>query len=115
MSAIIFGSPIKLRAEISEKNTRRFSGILRRLSKLDNSIKNMKVTVSEGEISEKNIHDFIAPSKFKNCFELLENPNLPEKLNKNLIENFNVEKINYSPHDIEVVDYPDSSDFSDDE
>ena len=84
-------------------------------SEIDRLIPKIKVTVSEGEIFEDKEQFFIAPSKFKNTFENVAKRNSIVDKNENLSENLNIETQVSSQNDIEVVDYPDSSDFSEDE
>lgn len=97
-----------------KKSSQKFVGVLRRLAQSEDSVVNkIKVKVSEGDIEEK---CFIAPSKFKNYSEYNVNQNSTKKTSLNTFENSNEKKKNSSPiHNIETVDYPDSSDLSDDD
>ena len=115
MSDAMSEAPISHKHTINLKKTRRFSGILKCLAKSDRLIPKIKVTVSEGEIFEDKEQFFIAPSKFKNTFENIAKRNSIVDKNENLSENLNIETQVSSQNDIEVVDYPDSSDFSEDE
>ena len=94
------------------KNKRKYFGILRRLAKSDTSVLNkLKVTVFEGEFIEEKEHIFIAPSIFISCPN--QNSNQISIEDKN--ENFNEKTKISSKNEIETLDYPNSSDFSDDE
>ena len=73
-----------------------------------------QINRTKKEIIEEKNKVYIAPSIFKNT-EYSTNQNSTNKSSVNKIENFNKEKINLSPQNTETVDYPDSSDFSDDE
>ena len=98
------------------KNQRKYLGILRTLAKSDNSIfKNLKITVSEGEFVEEKEQNIIAPSMYKSCPENLVNQNINPIPIENKFEITKEEKEISDKNGIETLDYPDSSDFSDDE
>ena len=107
---------INSKIHMNQKNSKKYFGVLRRLAQSEDSVINkIKVIVSEGVIEESN-HCFIAPSKFKNFSENSVDKNSTKKTSVNSFENSNEEKKNLSSQlNIETVDYPDSSDFSDDE
>ena len=107
-------SEIQIRSKINQKNFKKFAGILRRLAQSENLLTNIiKVTISEGEIIEEKKQILIAPLKFKSYSNLSVEQISTDKT-INTIKNSNVDKNNFSPL-VEKVDYPDSSDFSDDE
>ena len=100
------------KCKMNQKNSKKFVGILRRLAYSESLITNkIKITVSKDEIIEEKNRILIAPSIFKSYSD--HEQNSTEK-SINTIKNSNKEKINSNPH-IESVNYPDSSDFSDDE
>ena len=106
---------IKSKIQMSQKNSKKFTGILRRLAQSENLLNNkLKVIISEGEIIEENNHIFIIPSKFKEYSENSVDQNSTEKASEKTIENSNIKENILNPH-IETVDYPDSSDLSEDE
>ena len=106
-------SSIKLKTKSSEKNSRKFFGVLRRLVKSDNSINNiLKVTVYKDEINDEKKQFFIAPSIFISSERHLYNHNSTQNKNKNIIENSIIEEIQ-SSNNAEFMEYPDSSDFDD--
>ena len=106
---------IKSKIQMNQKHSRKFTGILRRLAQSENLLNNkLKVIISEGEIIEENNHIFIIPSKFKEYSENSVDQNSTEKASEKTIENSNIKENFLSPH-IEKMDYPDSSDFSEDE
>ena len=116
MSEIMSKFPLNYQPKINKKNERKFFGILKQLAKSDDSVMNkIKVTVCKGEIIEEKEKIFIAPSKFMSCHKHSVTNNSNENKNKIIIENLNIKEINSSPHYIEEVDYPDSSDLSDDD
>ena len=98
---------------IKKKNERQYFGVLRNLAKSDTSIFNeLKITVCEGEFIESKNHIFIAPSMFMSCHEFNN-----QNSNKISIENENPNEQTEISNENEIknFDYPDSSDFSDDE
>ena len=102
--------------KINEKSDRKFVEVLRSLVKLDNLITNkIKIIVCEGEITEEQKEFIVAPTKFIKCHEHSIEINSVGNINKNINENMNIEKGNSVSHNIEDADYPDSSDFDDDE
>ena len=101
---------------MSEKVQRKYVGVLRNLAQSEGSITSkIKVIVSKGEIVETNNKIIIAPSKFKKKSEDSVGENSTENTFVNIIEDLSSVKKTSSPHYIETEDYPDSSDFSDDE
>ena len=115
MSDSLIKAPIKHQHTINLKKNRKLSGILKNLVSSDNLLTKIKVTVSEGEIIEDKEQFFIAPSIFKNTCENVIKRNSIVIKNENSSENLNIETQVSSTNDIELVDYPDSSDLSDDE
>ena len=116
MSFIMKELSTKSQIKKIEKRNRRFSVILRHLAKFDNSIKIMKVTISEDRITSEKDRILIAPSKFGNCFGHLSNHYSTENTNsKYITENLNIENNDSTRNNIIPGDYPDSSDFSDDD
>ena len=106
--------PINSKIQMNKKNPKEFVRVLRHLSQSDNLKNNkIKITISQDEIIEEKNKVYFAPSIFKNT-EYSTNHNSTKKSSVNKIENSNIEK-NLSPHNAETEDYPDSSDFSDDE
>ena len=98
------------------KNERKYIDLLRKLAKSDTSIYNkFKVTVYEDEFIEGKENNFIAPSTFLSCPESLINQNSNQISTENTIENYNEQTEIYNKNEIQTLDYPDSSDFSDDE
>ena len=109
-------SLIKSQNKITEKNKRKFHGVLRRLIKSDSSVNNkMKVTVYKVDNTEKKKQLIIAPLIFTNYCRHLINHNSTINTNVNIIENLIKEEENSSPVDSELKNYPDSSDFDDDD
>ena len=115
---------VKSENKVTDKPSRKFHGVLRRLAKSDTSILNtMKVTVYKDDIIEDKKHIFIAKSMFMNYQERWinhistesTNVNINENINENLNEDSIIENEVLSPHCEEFKDYPDSSDFDDDE
>ena len=111
-------SHIESQIKIRRKNSRKFFGILRRLAKSDPLINKLNITVykavyKEDSIKEKNRFT-ISPSKFINRSQNLINHNSAKNTNVNIIEDLITEKENSSPIGTELIEYPDSSDFDDD-
>ena len=107
--------PIRSKIQINQKSFKKFAGILRRLAQSENLINNkIRVIVSEGEIIDESDHIFIAPSRFKDYSENFLDRISNDKTSINTIENSIVEDKVLNPH-IEKVEYPDSSDLSDNE
>ena len=114
MSKEMNEAQVKTHIKLSTKNNKKFSGILRHLAKSENFITKIKITISKGEIRDEEKNQFfIAPLTYKSIFENIANKNFIENANKNFIENLNIENI--SIHDNDLQEYPNSSDFSDDE
>ena len=111
---------VKSENKVTDKPSRKFHGVLRRLAKSDTSILNtMKVTVYKDDIIEDKKHIFIAKSMFMNYQERWINHISTESTNVNINEILNedsiIENEVLSPQCEEFKDYPDSSDFDDDE
>ena len=104
----------QLISKIKQKNSKKYALVLRRLAQSENLLTNiLNVTVSKGEVIEEEKKILIAPLKFKGYSNLSVGENSTDKtINKNSKSNVKIE--NYSPL-AEKADYPDSSDFSDDE
>ena len=108
--------PINSQIKTTEKSNKKFFGILKRLAKFEDLLINkLEVIVCEGEIIEKINEVFIAPSMFINCQKHSVNCSSTEKKNENKVENLNKEEEILNKNNKEEVDYPDSSDFSDDD
>ena len=106
-------APIKSQIKLS---TRKFHGVLRRLAKSDSSVINkLKVTVQNEDATQEKKPCLIAPSMFMNCNKHVNNHNSTINTTVNIIENLNTEKENSSPINAELIDYPDSSDFDEDD
>ena len=114
MSVNMIEASIKYQHTIDLKKNRRFSRILKSLVKSENLLTEIKVTVSDGEIIEDKEQFFITPTLFKRSFENYIYNSFDNK-NENLVENLNSETKPSSPNDFKAGEYPDSSDFSDDE
>ena len=98
---------------IADKNERKYFNIFRRLAKSDSSIFNkLKVTVCEGEFNEEKQCFLIAPLILFNSDKDLENKKSNEKAIEYSTEHSEISNENESGI---LNDYPDSSDFSDDE
>ena len=105
----------ELQSEIQKfgKRNKKHSAILKNLAKFDSSFNTIKVTIFDGEIIDEKDHFLIAP--FKNFLGHLPNHYSTDSTTEYSIENSNIEN-NFSSHnDIDLENYPDSSDFSDDE
>ena len=111
-------SSIKSQFKTNEKNNRKFSRVLRCLAKSDTSLINkMNVTVYKEDIIEEKKQFLVAPLMYINCHKRFINHNSTENTSINIFENSITEEIQeiQSPQDPELMDYPDSSDFDDDE
>ena len=98
---------------IADKNERKYFNIFRRLAKSDSSIFNkLKVTVCEGEFNEEKQCFLVAPLMLFNSDKDLENKKSNEKAIEYSTEHSEISNENDSGI---LNDYPDSSDFSDDE
>ena len=98
------------------KKERKYFGVLRKLAKSDCSVINkLKITVSKSEFIEENEHNFIGPSKLMSYPENLINQNLNQTSVENTIKSSNELPKIAGKNEIHSLDYPDSSDFSDDE
>ena len=102
---------------IADKNERKYFNIFRRLAKSDSSIFNkLKVTVCEGEFNEEKQCFLIAPLILFNSDKDLENQNSNQISNEKLIENSTEQSdVSFENKNESLDEYPDSSDFSDDE
>ena len=106
--------PIKSQTIRLKKNSKKFFGVLRHLAKSDSSLKNeLKVTVCKDDPTEAKKQIIIAPSLFINSCKI--NYNSTQNTNINILEDLITKNQNTSPIDAELKDYPDSSDFDDDE
>ena len=101
----------------ADKNERKYFGVLRRLAKLDSSIFNkLKVTVCEGEFNEEKQCFLVAPLMVFNSDNDLKNKNSSKKsAEKNNGNSTEQSEISYENNIESYDDYPDSSDFSNDE
>ena len=104
----------KSQIKLSRKNSKKFTEVLRRLAKSDSSlIKKMKITVCEDDTNVNKKNFLIAPSMFMNCHRIYHAST--ENTNVNIIKNLITEKENSNPIDTELINYPDSSDFYEDD
>ena len=102
---------------IADKNERKYFNIFRRLAKSDSSIFNkLKVTVCEGEFNEEKQCFLVAPLMPFDSDKDLENKKTNQNKTEKTIED-STEHSEISNENKSVIseDYPDSSDFSDDE
>ena len=96
------------------KKERKYFDILQDLVKSDSSIiKKLNITVSKGEFAEGIEHIIIDPSMFMNSHEYLINQNSNKISPEDTIESEQIK--NKNKNESQILDYPDSSDFSDDE
>ena len=103
---------------MSEKNSRRFFGVLRHLAEFDIPlIHKMNVTVYKEDITEEKKQFLVAPLMYMDCHKNFINHNSAQNTNINIFENSITEETQetQSPRNPELMDYPDSSDFDDDE
>ena len=106
---------IKSQNQINKKDSIKFFGVLQRLAKSDTSIYNkMKVTVYKEDNIEEKKQILIAPSMFMKYHENYINHVSTSNTIKNINENLIKENENSSPQNPELINYPDSSDFGDD-
>ena len=99
-----------------KKNDRRYFGVLQRLAKFDTSILNiMKVKVYKEDITEETEHILIAPSICMKYPELSISFNSTENIIENIVEDSIIGNKNSKSSNPELMNYRDSSDFSDDE
>ena len=107
-------SHIKSQIKLKEKGHRKISGILRSLAKSDSSVTNkLQITVYKDDTSVEKKPIIIAPSMFMKCQKIKHNSTI--NTNVNIIQDLTNEKENSSPIPSELVDYPDSSDFDDED
>ena len=101
----------------TNKNERKYFGVLRRLAKLDNSIYNeLKVTVCEGEFVEEKQFFLVAPLMLFDSEKDLDNQKSSQILTDRTFENSTEQSGISNENKSEILDdYPDSSDFSDDD
>ena len=98
----------------ANKNGSTYYEVLWRLAKLE-TFTTFKVTVCEGELNDETKHAFIAPLMFFDPYIDLDTNSDPI-LNENAIENSTEQiEISIENRNETLYDYPDSSDFSDDE
>ena len=99
----------------TKKEERIYYEALRRLAKLE-TFKTLKVIVCDGEFSEEKNQILIAPLMFFDSYKDLDNKNSNPLLNEKSIENLEEQTNISNGKEIESLDdYPNSSDFSDDE
>ena len=99
----------------TKKQERIYYKALRRLAKLE-TFKTLKVTVCEGEFNEEKNQILVAPLMHFDSYKDLENKNSNSLLNEKSIENSAEQTDISNGKEIEPLDdYPNSSDFSDDE
>ena len=101
----------------TNKSGRQYFGVLRRLAKLDYSnFTKFKVTVCEGEFNEEKEHFFIAPLIFFDSEKDLDGQKMSQISTGKTVENSTEQsEISNGNKNGSLEDYPDSSDFSDDE
>ena len=107
----------KNKSKMNQKNSKNLARILRRLAQSENLLTNkIKITILEGEIIEEKNKFFIAPLMFKSFSEQSVDQISTENASvKTIYKNSKEEEKISSSDDIVEVDYPESSDFSDDE
>ena len=109
-------SPINSQIKLRRKNNRKFFGVLRRLAKSDTLlVDKMKVTVYKEDIAEEKKEFIMAPLFLINQPKRLINYKSTENTNEKTIEELIKEEEISSPVDPDLINYPDSSDFDDDE
>ena len=105
----------QIKSRMNPKKPREFVEILRGLAQSEDLMTNkVKITICENEFIEETKNCYIAPPTFKKYSEHFIEKYSTKNLNVNKIENLDLAKKIYHPL-IETADYPDSSDFSDDE
>ena len=102
---------------IANKRERKYFGVLRKLAKFDNlTINQLKVTVCEGEFNEEKQFFLVAPLMTFDSDKDLENKKTNQKQTDKTIEDSTEHSEISNENKSEILDdYPDSSDFSDDE
>ena len=109
-------SPIKSQFKMSEKNSRRFFGVLRHLAEFDIPlIHKMNVTVYKEDITEEREHILIAPSIVIKYPEHPKSFNSTENKIENIIEDSIIKSEISNSSNAELMNYRDSSDFNDEE
>ena len=104
----------KSQVTINKKTSRKFSDILGQLAKSDTSLINkMKVTVFKEDIIDEKKQ--IAPSTFMNSHKHFIYRNSNEDAIVNVIEDSVLESEALTTQNAELINYPDSSDFDEDE
>ena len=99
------------------KIERKYFSVLRNLAKLDSSMFNkLKVTVCEGEFNEEKQCFLIPPLVHFESGKDFEDNNSNQISTEKIIENSTIQSEISNENKIETLDnYPDSSDFSEDE
>ena len=102
---------------IANKSERKYFGVLKRLAKYDNlTINQLKVKVCEGEFDEEKQCFLVAPLMPFDSDKDLENKKTNQKQTDKTIEDSTEHSEISNENKSEILDdYPDSSDFSDDE
>ena len=109
------GSLYKSKNSLNQKYNKKLREELQRIVKSDSSlIKKLNITVYKEDFNEEKQHFFIAPSMFINSHDRLINQSSTDNASS-IIEKSTVEKESMSPCDPDLMNYPNSSDFDDDE
>ena len=107
---------MKRMSDVKNKNERKYLGILRNLGKSDGSVFNtFKITIVEGKFSEDKERNLIASSIYKSCPDNLVNKNINQVSIENMTKISKDQKGISDRNEIQTLDYPDSSDLSDNE
>ena len=107
--------PIKSQNKLKQRYNKKFREDLQLLAKSDSSlIKKLNITVYKEDLNEGKKQIFIAPSMFLNSQDNLTNQ-ISTDNTSSIIENSIIEKENLSPCDPDLMNYPNSSDFDEDE
>ena len=108
-------SPNKSKNTLNQSSNKKFREKLERLAKSDSSlIKRLSITVYKEDIIEEKKQFFIAPSMFLNSHDHLTNHSSTDNTSS-IIENSIMENENSSQCDPDLMNYPNSSDFDEDE
>ena len=102
---------------IANKSERKYFGVLKRLAKYDNlTINQLKVKVCEGEFNEDKQCFLVVPVILFDSDKDLENKKTNQNKTEKTIEDSTEHSEISNENKSEILDdYPDSSDFSDDE
>ena len=105
----------KSKNKLKQKYNKKFREELQSIVKSDSSlIKKLHITVYKEDFNKDKNHFSIAPSMFLNSRDNLFNQSSTNNTNS-IIENSVIENEISSPCDPDLMNYPNSSDFDDDE